>query len=124
MQVFGNLIGNAIKFTGKGGSIRVGAQLGAGEVLFFVTDSGRGIEPNELPHVFDRFWQARRTARLGTGLGLAIAKALVEAHGGQIWAESTLGEGTTFFFTIPVTGARATSDAHAELNAFASVVRA
>jgi signal transduction histidine kinase len=99
--VFGNLIGNAIKFTPRAGSIRVAAECRGEEALFSVADSGPGIEPQELAHVFDRFWQAQRTARLGTGLGLTIAKALVEAHGGRIWVESTVGQGATFFFTVP-----------------------
>jgi signal transduction histidine kinase len=101
LQVFGNLIGNAIKFTPTGGSIQVCARAGVEETLFFVMDSGPGIDPDKLPHVFDRFWQARRGTGVGTGLGLTIAKGLVKAHGGRIWAESTLGEGATFFFTIP-----------------------
>jgi signal transduction histidine kinase len=107
LQVFGNLIGNAIKFTRKGGSIRVCAQPCGDETLFFVADSGVGIEPDELSHVFDRFWQRKTVARVGTGLGLAIAKGLVEAQGGRIWAESAVGEGTTFFFTIPTVDPRA-----------------
>jgi signal transduction histidine kinase len=100
--VFGNLIGNAIKFTRNGGSIKVCAQPCGEETLFFVSDSGAGIDPDELSHVFDRFWQGRRVARVGPGLGLTIAKGLVEAQGGRIWAESTVGQGATFFFTIPV----------------------
>jgi signal transduction histidine kinase/FixJ family two-component response regulator len=106
LQVVGNLIGNAIKFTGKGGSVTVAAESHGEETLISVADSGPGIEPAELSHVFDRFWQAKKTAHLGTGLGLAIAKALVEAHGGRIWVESTLGHGATFFFTIPTAQAR------------------
>jgi signal transduction histidine kinase/DNA-binding response OmpR family regulator len=109
LQVFGNLIGNAIKFTRKGGSITVAAAPRDEAMLFSVADSGPGIEPAELAHVFDRFWQARKTARLGTGLGLAIAKALVEAHGGRIWVESKLGHGATFFFTIPWVATRVRS---------------
>ena len=101
LQVFGNLVGNAIKFTPSGGSIRVAVESRGEEALFSVADSGPGIAPEELAHVFDRFWQAKKTARLGTGLGLTIAKALVEAHGGRIWVESTLGKGATFFFTMP-----------------------
>jgi signal transduction histidine kinase len=104
LQVFGNLIGNAIKFTPTGGSIKVRAERRAEETVFSVADSGPGMAPNDLLRVFDRFWQARKTARLGTGLGLTIAKTLVEAHNGRIWAESTLGQGATFFFTIPVAG--------------------
>ena len=90
LQVFGNLIGNAIKFTGKGGSITVTATPLDEETLFSVADSGPGIEAAELSHVFNRFWQARKTARLGTGIGLAIAKALVEAHGGQSGSRATM----------------------------------
>lgn len=60
-----------------------------------------GIYPDDLPHVFERFWQTRKSERRGAGLGLPIVKGLVEAHGGRIWAESTLGEGSTFYFTIP-----------------------
>jgi signal transduction histidine kinase/DNA-binding response OmpR family regulator len=101
LQVFSNLIGNAIKFTPRDGSIEVRAESRGKEMLFSVVDSGPGIEPGELSHVFDRFWQAEKTQRLGTGLGLTIAKALVEAHGGRIWVESTVGRGATFFFTIP-----------------------
>ncbi len=101
LQVFANLIGNAIKFTPPGGSIALIAAGAPGAVQFSVRDSGAGIAQNDLSHIFDRYWQARRTARGGTGLGLAIARGLVEAHGGQIWAESTVGAGSTFHFTLP-----------------------
>src|SRR6266851_1911414 len=97
LQVFGNLIGNAIKFTPEGGTIKVRAEMRGDETLFSVADTGPGIRPDELPHVFDRYWQAKKTARLGTGLGLSIAEGLVEAHGGHIWVESTPGRGSTFF---------------------------
>lgn len=70
--------------------------------MFSVTDSGIGIAPEHLPRVFDRFWQAQRTAGRGSGLGLAIAKSLVEALGGNIWVESTPGRGSQFSFTVPI----------------------
>jgi signal transduction histidine kinase len=99
--VLGNLIGNAIKFTPDGGSVHVSAAQSDDEVLFTVRDSGVGVSAKQLPHVFDRFWQATPKARLGSGLGLTIAKGVVEALGGRIWMESRPGEGTTFFFTLP-----------------------
>jgi signal transduction histidine kinase len=102
LQVLGNLIGNAIKFTPDGGSVRVNAEQLDDEVLFSVRDSGIGVSPKQLPHVFDRFWQATPKTRLGSGLGLTIAKGVVEALGGRIWVESRPGEGTTFFFTLPL----------------------
>jgi len=101
LQVFENLIGNAIKFTKAGGRIAVGATSRDHEVIFRVADTGSGIAPENLPHVFDRFWQATRTGRQGAGLGLPITKGIIEAHGGRIWVESTPSRGTTFFFTIP-----------------------
>jgi PAS domain S-box-containing protein len=100
LQVLENLIGNAIKFTPAGGRITVGASPGEREVLFRVSDTGCGISPTDLPHVFDRFWQARK-GREGAGLGLPIASGIIAGHGGQIWVKSTLGHGTTFSFTIP-----------------------
>ncbi|HEY5414184.1 MAG TPA: PAS domain S-box protein [Gemmatimonadaceae bacterium] len=108
LQVFENLIGNAIKFTKAGGWITVGAASNEQEVVFWVADSGGGIAPGDIPHVFDRFWQATRGDRRGAGLGLPITKGIVEAHGGRIWVESTLGRGSTFFFSIP--RARPTAD--------------
>jgi PAS domain S-box-containing protein len=101
LQVFENLIGNAIKFTGPGGHIVVGAKARPGEVLFSVADTGRGIASSHLPHVFNRFWQAPEAIRRGSGLGLPIVKGIVEAHGGRVWVESALEKGSTFFFTIP-----------------------
>jgi PAS domain S-box-containing protein len=100
-QVLENLIGNAIKFTRPGGRITVGAAPRRSAVLFWVADTGPGISADDVPHVFDRFWQARQATRVGAGLGLPIAKGLVEAQGGRIWVESDPGRGTTFFFTIP-----------------------
>jgi signal transduction histidine kinase/DNA-binding response OmpR family regulator len=101
LQVFGNLTGNAIKFTPKGGQITIRAETDGHEVKFAVCDTGPGIPPEHLPHVFDRYWQAKSTAKLGTGLGLSIAKGIVEAHGGRIWVESKPGEGASFIFTLP-----------------------
>jgi PAS domain S-box-containing protein len=101
LQVLENLIGNAIKFTPAGGRISVGAKPRGREISFWVADTGPGISPDDLPHVFDRFWQTREARPHGAGLGLAIVKGLVEAHGGRIWAESRLGHGTTFHFTVP-----------------------
>ena len=101
LQVFENLVGNAIKFTAPGGQICVGAGARNGDVLFWVRDSGAGIASEHLPHLFDRFWQARKAGRRGAGLGLPIVKGIVEAHGGRIWVESTPGRGSVFFFTIP-----------------------
>ena len=103
VQVLGNLLNNALKFTPDGGRIAVGAEARGGSVVFFVSDSGPGIPLADQPRVFDRYWQSRRTAnKRGTGLGLSIAKGIIEAHGGRIWIESTPGEGAKFLFTIPV----------------------
>ncbi len=100
-QVLENLIGNAIKFTRPGGHVTVGARPDDTQVLFWVADTGCGIEAANLDSVFDRFWQAQQGVRHGAGLGLPISRGIIEAHGGRIWVESTVGEGTTFFFTIP-----------------------
>lgn len=102
MRVLSNLIGNAVKFTPDGGSIRLGAHRRGDEVEFSVTDTGPGIPPHEIPTVFTQFWRGRRTDRRGVGLGLSIAKGIIEAHGGRIWASSEVGKGTTFFATLPV----------------------
>lgn len=102
LQVFSNLLGNALKFTPPEGRVTVGAALEEGAVVFRVTDSGPGIPAEHLPHLFDRFWQARSSDRRGAGLGLAITKGIVEAHGGRIWARSQPGEGSTFYFSIPL----------------------
>jgi signal transduction histidine kinase len=101
LQILSNLVGNAIKFTPEGGSIFIEAQDTGHEVRFSVRDTGQGISEEELPRIFDRFWQAQRN-RAGIGLGLSIAKGLVEAHGGRLYVESKLGAGTTFIFTLPL----------------------
>ena len=103
MQVFSNLVGNAIKFTPAGGDVVVELQGHTTAPTFSVRDTGPGIALADQAHIFDRFWQATRTARQGAGLGLAIAKGIVEAHGGDIWVQSSEGRGTTFYFTVPST---------------------
>jgi PAS domain S-box-containing protein len=103
LQVLANLVGNAIKFTPEGGTVTLSAESSNGAVLFSVADTGIGIPPDQVPHVFERRW--RGTAKgtdPGTGLGLAIARGIVEAHGGRIWVESKPGAGSTFQFTIPL----------------------
>jgi K+-sensing histidine kinase KdpD len=99
-QVLGNLIGNALKFTPAGGTVTLRIERDARSVVFRVEDTGQGIPPDQVGKVFEDFWQARKGDRRGIGLGLAIAKALVEAQGGTIAVESTLGRGTTFSFTL------------------------
>ncbi len=99
LQVLDNLIGNAVKFTSRGGFVAVGAAARGSDVLFRVADCGAGIATDDQPHVFDRFWQGSARRERGAGLGLAIAKGLVEAHGGRMWLDSELGRGTTMFFT-------------------------
>jgi PAS domain S-box-containing protein len=112
-QILENLIGNAAKFTRPGGRITVGAMPDNREVLFWIKDTGIGIAAEHLPHLFDRFWQVSRdNGHRGLGLGLSIVKGLVEAHGGRVWVESTPGEGTTVFFTLPA--APPGADLHAE----------
>jgi signal transduction histidine kinase len=101
LQVFSNLIGNAIKFSAPGGTVILRAGVTSEAILFEVVDQGRGIPKHQLPFVFERYWQARDTAVQGFGLGLAICKAIVEAHGGKIWVKSTLGQGSRFSFTLP-----------------------
>ena len=101
LQVLSNLVGNAIKFTPTGGSIVLRARRVDGMVRFSVKDSGPGIPPDDVPHLFERFWRASGVNERGTGLGLSIARSIVEAHGGTLWVDSRVGEGSTFFFTLP-----------------------
>jgi len=104
LEVLENLLGNAVKFTPAGGSVTVGASARAAEVTIWVQDNGPGLSPEQQTHLFDRFWQGTKGDRRGAGLGLTICRAIVEAHGGRIWAQSNAGEGTTVFFTIPTRG--------------------
>lgn len=101
-QVLSNLLGNAFKHTPRGGFISLDARAIEREwVEFCISDSGAGIDPMYLPHLFDRYWQPRESAKKGAGLGLFIAKQIVKAHGGEIWVESEPGQGSRFTFTIP-----------------------
>jgi signal transduction histidine kinase len=110
LQVLSNLVGNAVKFTPKNGTVTLAVTREGRNVRFAVCDTGPGIDPDHLPHVFDRFWRHETRGLKGTGLGLFIAKSIVEAHGGTILADSKLGFGATFSFTLELadTGARAT----------------
>ena len=112
-QVLVNLVSNAIKFTPSGGMIIIGtsAEVEGRTQHFFVRDSGVGIRPEELPRIFERFYKGDRARSKadyigpgggGSGLGLAIARHVIEAHGGHITAESIVGQGSTFTFTLPV----------------------
>src|SRR5262249_23867857 len=102
-QVLQNLLGNAIKHLPTGGTIAVAIAPGDGEVLLSVRDDGPGIAPEHLPRLVDRFYRAELGARTpGLGMGLYIARMLVEAHGGRIWVESEIGQGSTFFVALPI----------------------
>jgi PAS domain S-box-containing protein len=101
-QVLSNLVGNAIKFTPSGGCVTIGCSVLEAAAHFSVVDTGPGIPPEELPHVFRRFWQSSIHDQRGVGLGLSIARGLVDAHGGRIWVESPPGGGAHFRFTIPL----------------------
>jgi signal transduction histidine kinase len=103
-QIVGNLIGNAIKFTPEQGSVKLRATPDDKRVVFQIADDGPGISPDNISHLFDNFWQARKSDRRGVGLGLAIVKELVEAHGGKIWVESRVDHGSTFSFSLPAVG--------------------
>jgi PAS domain S-box-containing protein len=106
-QVVTNLVDNAMKFTPAQGEVRVEASVVGTAVRICVEDSGRGIAPADLPHVFDRYWRADLAGRQGTGLGLFIARGIIRAHGGELWAESDEGRGSKFFFTLPLAPATA-----------------
>ena len=101
-EVLSNLLSNALRYTPRGGTIRVGASTSAARIHVFVNDTGPGIAADAMPHVFDRFYKSDESR--GAGLGLAIAKSLVVAHGGEISVASEPGQGTEMRFTIPVSG--------------------
>lgn len=104
-QIFNNLVGNAVKYTQREGRVRVSVERLDRNLRFMVKDNGMGISPEDQARIFDRFYRVRRpeTETIeGTGLGLAIVKKLIEAHQGQIGLESSLGEGTTFYVTLPI----------------------
>jgi PAS domain S-box-containing protein len=107
-QLLSNLVGNALKFTPENGRVTMRADASENHVTIHISDTGPGIAPEDIAHLFDDFWQARNDHR-GVGLGLAIAKGVVEAHGGRIWCDSTPGRGSTFSFTLP----RAMTTSHA-----------
>jgi signal transduction histidine kinase len=100
-----NLIGNALRHTPAGGSVRVSAAPADGSVKVKVADTGEGIRPEDLPYVFERFYRgekSRNRATGGAGLGLAIARGIIAAHGGQIYVDSQTGQGTCFTFLLPI----------------------
>ncbi len=101
LQVFSNLLGNAFKFTPRGGSVNVSLDVQGQKALLSVQDTGQGIAAEHLPRLFDRFWQPRANSQ-GAGLGLFIAKGIVEAHGGVLSVSSSPGAGSTFSFTVPL----------------------
>lgn len=102
LQVLANLIANALKFTEPGGTVRLRGDVVGDSIRLSLRDTGSGIPEDMLTAVFERFQQVGKNDRRGLGLGLYIARGIVEAHGGEIWAESELGEGTVFRFTLPV----------------------
>jgi signal transduction histidine kinase len=102
LQVLANLVGNALAVTPEHGAIVVVASLRGQEVVFEISDTGPGLTSPQLQHVFERFWRSEDVHYSGTGMGLAIAESIVSAHGGRIWAESNLGQGATFAFSLPI----------------------
>lgn len=101
-HVFVNLVENAVKYSPSGSPIDVSVEAGEGEVVVSVTDHGKGIPAEELPHVFERFRRSSAGSGAGVGLGLYIVKALVQAHGGRVWVDSEVNEGSTFHVALPV----------------------
>lgn len=104
LQVITNLLSNALKFTPAKGKIVARVERLGGQVQFTVTDTGLGIPADKLEAIFERYVQVASNDRRGVGLGLYISRCIVQGHGGRIWAESTLGKGSSFFFTLPLEG--------------------
>ena len=102
LQVFSNLVGNAVKFTQSGGAITLSAAREEGKIQCAVADNGPGIPAAQIPRLFGKFWQAKRGDGRGVGLGLAIARGIVEAHGGTITVDSEEGKGSVFSFALPI----------------------
>jgi signal transduction histidine kinase len=100
IQALSNLVANALKVTPRGGEITIGADRRGREAVFAVRDTGPGIDPSDLPRLFERFWRGGSSQYKGAGLGLSIARGIADAHGGRIWVESQLGTGSTFFFAL------------------------
>jgi len=105
LQVLSNLLGNALKYTPRGGEITLSMKRSGDMALFTVSDTGPGIPAEHLPHLFDRFFKNDAGGTKGTGLGLFIARGIVEAHGGRIWAANNTDRGATFYFTLPLADA-------------------
>jgi len=125
-QVLLNLLDNARRHTPDGGAIRVGAALQGNALRVWVSDTGTGIDPTDLPHIFERFYRAdrsRTTSTGGSGLGLSIVKAIITAHGGNIWAESTLGQGTCITFTLPIAMQQTTNSTNIPTSTSTSATR-
>jgi signal transduction histidine kinase len=112
VQVLSNLLGNALKFTARGGRINLRVTLRGEQIVFVVRDNGPGIAPSALPHVFKRFSQIDSDTRRGLGLGLFICREIVEGHGGQIRVDSEPGQGTIFQFTLPTAEVSAVQPVH------------
>jgi signal transduction histidine kinase len=100
--VLSNLLGNALKFTPQGGQVTLSVEQEGTVARFAVVDTGSGIARENLVRIFERFWKDEMPGKKGTGLGLFIAKGIVDAHGGRIWAESEVGHGARFYFTLPL----------------------
>jgi PAS domain S-box-containing protein len=128
VQVLSNLVDNALKHTPAGGTVDVRVDADAKDILVSVRDAGAGVGADELPHIFERFWRARANRRTrGFGLGLAIVNGIITTHRGRVWMESTMGRGSTVFFTLPranLTQVWNPPDASSEMATFDSRARA